>query len=158
MLRIWTKFTNKSKLKQAELNGSFEKTTFLFHVCLHKNSLHRYSKPEYNKKPKPTKPNLELLVAKEAKTHGFHVSSLSFFFCSSMVNYTITNYEKYYKTILQPVILHALWGFTSDCIILSRPMRSMHDGTFCVMPNISCTFFSINLQLRPTGVKALMNP
>ena len=58
-----------------------------------------------------------------------------------MDNYVITNYHKYYKTILQPVILLVLRGFTSDCIILSRPMRFMFDGTLCAMPTISCIFF-----------------
>ena len=31
--------------------------------------------------------------------------------------YAIINYEKYYKTILQPTILPALRRFTFDCIL-----------------------------------------
>lgn len=68
-----------------------------------------------------------------------------YLFFLSMVNYGITNYEKYYKTIIQPAILTVLWIFAPDCVILSRFMRSIPDGTPCAMPNISCMLFSINL-------------
>ena len=78
-----------------------------------------------------------------------NINKSNFFFFLSLVNYAITNYEKCYKTILQPAILPALWGFTPGCIILSHLMRSMPDGTFCAMPKISCMFFSINLHNSP---------